>query len=63
VTEGFATKPVHGQNTAQAERRGRVVNTLLRIREAPGSKLGYPDWDFRAILQSLQANAGIVPEN
>jgi hypothetical protein len=46
------------------DRHGRVVNTLLRVWELPGSNLGpetgYPDCFFRGFPQSLQANAVVV---
>jgi hypothetical protein len=41
------------------------LTPLVSIWEIPGSNLGpetgYPDWDFRVFLQSLQMNVGIVP--
>jgi hypothetical protein len=56
---------VSGLVTNKAERHGRVVTHLLRIREVPGSSLrpetGYSDGSFRGFPQSLQANARIVP--
>jgi hypothetical protein len=51
-------------NNFRTEPRGRVVSTLLRIREVSGSNLGpetgYPEV-FRGFPQSFQANAEIVP--
>lgn len=57
------------QNNRTAVRGPNVIvewlALLFRTREIPVSTLGpepgYPDWDFRGILQSLQVNARIVP--
>jgi hypothetical protein len=46
------------------DRCGRVVNTALRIPEAPssnlGSETGYSDRDFSSFSQPVQANARIA---
>jgi hypothetical protein len=49
----------------KTEHRGRLVNTLLRIWDVPGSNLGpgtvYADWDFCGFSTFLQTNSGTVP--